>query len=1239
MINSDQFQSDLPFWSGSRVGCSKLTNIEHLSDITPEDYLSIRLYQNHDAGNVLWEYAFEYIYVESATIGYNNQTDETYYVSADNPVVDLKAGILGYANRRDEAKTDSFMFWEADGDGSFAPSVQSVNEFGLFDNTLTMPAVKGAKTNVTVSLLDVSSGSSSATGAQWKAVEVLAGKAAHISIQKSANNVVSLGQGDVRLDITVTDGTAARNLVEDGTDVSLSFVDSLVVKEQRLFTENGMAYVVFTGGEFAKASSAIIVQTGDVSETTSLTIDPLNIVFSPDKTVLNKQEVVGITATVTKPDGSFVVGVPVSLSAGRGLFSEQELITDSEGKVHTTFTAGLNEVDDEWVAQVGYVAIERLAYRVETVGEQSLNAQDTMLLADEASAGVLDFDAYGVPISAAFQTEATVNVRGKIGDTVTIGDMADPNMEPLLVLQMNQINSGGTGSQFNDDHGLNPGQIQDVSIVYDHPLGAGRSAQFKSTSTLTIAADSQLDFSDNRGFRLDIKPQSNGDVVDYASSALKLAYSTGKLILSVSTTSGIETVEAPATLSEWHSVAAKVAGQQLQLYVDGAVHTHTLVGTITAESGEIVVGGLDAVMRGFRVYDYASQPLITFADGSAMVTLQAKAETLGVKSLGNLGRTVTNSQLKSMRVALITDTQRNYASLLTKVGYENVALKYLFTVSPQKPIAAILNPLSFVVPSAHAWSWDGVWDGVKTTVGVLIPYEDFIIIGEQLVYLYNQDWENFDPTALAFASIGAATIIPIAKPLKPLLAPLKKVVDGMKKFPGARHFAGAIGTATKAGLSGKTDKLANLLPFLLIAIELYKDPEVFEFLMSAIESEDDLWVWVEYIAEVVKVEGGLDSLAAYNGDYFDQEEQFAVNSLSFLVASAYAKSNKDVGDKLITRIKAVTKSIDVKDAKGFSKALRSVLKDPQLKAIAASGTSALRVFAAVGGNKLIKFSRESKNWRVNRWLVLISMIYLVEEADATRLNLSDDSQFESLVSNLFSKNKSNYNGAVFQIVQTAYFHARHQAAPTKMPKVVGIDVVRAANYLKNGEVSGKAYKRQVDIVLEYPDKTEEWVELKSYSNTTVSGSVKPKDKVFSGANIYREFFHDYRLNDAFITGDPDYKNLILAVGQPPTETNAIFTWYYQDFDAPKGLDNKATAPSERRLKTLRAKLCRKPTDVGIKDYEYNFKNTRPTVEKNCVAKAGTQVTLRNTRSYFTEILDIIGSDFALAIKNELAGIE
>lgn len=90
---------------------------------------------------------------------------------------------------------------------------------------------------------------------------------------------------------------------------------------------------------------------------------------------------------------------------------------------------------------------------------------------------------------------------------------------------------------------------------------------------------------------------------------------------------------------------------------------------------------------------------------------------------------------------------------------------------------------------------------------------------------------------------------------------------------------------------------------------------------------------------------------------------------------------------------------------------------------------------------------------------------------------------------------------------------------------------------------------------------------------------------------------------------------------------------------PKGAGNTAAAPKQRQVENVSKKLCKKPTDVRIEDYQYNFKGTRAKVENRCLDKTSTQVTLRNTKSYFTEVLDLIGNDFAKAVKQELIDIE
>ncbi|RHW74803.1 Ig-like domain-containing protein [Colwellia sp. RSH04] len=1206
------------------------SNIEHLASLDPEDFLSMRLYANNDASNILWEYAFEFLNIESTTIGYENQTEDIWYVTADDPVVEMKASLLGYAYR-EAGKEPVSVSWQANGAGTFSPATQTSVDLGVFDSTLTMPTTKGATANVSIKLADGS------TTAQWKTVEVLAGAAHHLSIIASGQ-AIGWQQGDVRLDVSVYD--QYDNLVEDGTEVEFDILDSFIIKEQQLETIDGKAYIVLTGGEYAINESIVTISSGEASETETLSIQGLEVTLIAGTTQLNKQQTTNVTAKVTTPNGAIVSNVPITFSATRGFFNEQEFLTNGAGSATAQFTAGLNEVTDKWSVQVGYIAANQLEYSVNS-GPESINTSDTMLVADEASSGTIDYDHFGVPTSIGYETTATAEIRNSTNTIVTLGDMADPNLEPLVSLTMASFDST---DRFKDQHGLDTVHTSNVTLVHDHPLGAGRSAQFTAEASAVIKANTKFNLIDNIGARIDIKPQGDGTIFEHGNGQT-LSFAGNTLTFTVTTETGSYSVEqSNISTEQWYSVATKVANNQIALYVDGNVVTETITGPLVyGASTSIKLGGLSAVMRSFRLYDWTSQPLLSFADGSSSKAISAGGGTVTLQSLGNLDKHHSSSNLQSLRVAIISGDQRNYASLLTKRGYQNIATQYLNTASPETPLAYLNlhNPLSGLVPTAHAWSWDGVWDGVKSTVGFLIPYEDFIIIGEQLVYLVNQDWENFDSSKLAFASLGAATIIPIAKPLKPLLAPIKKMLDGMKKFPAAKHFAGATGTAVKEALSSSTKKLFDLLPFILIAVELYEEPEVFEFIMSAIENEDDLWVWVEYISEVVKVEGGLDALASYNGNFENPNSQFAVNPLSFAVDSAYAKSSSSIGSTLTTRIKGVIKSIDVKDAKQVTGALRAIVKNPTLKMIAAGGQTGLRVFAAVGAVKLGKFVRDSKNWRANRWLVMFSIIYLAEEFEAGRLDLKDDSQLTSLVSNLFSKNISNSNGAVFQIIETAYFHARHQTNESLWPKVAGIDSVRAAYILKDEERAGNPYKRQVDIVLEYPDGTEEWVELKSYSTTTIAKSVKPKSKAFDGANVFREFFHDYRLNNEFITNDSVDKTNILKISETvTTKTNKILTWYYQDYDIPKGTKNLAKAPSEKQVANLAKKLCNKPTDFRIEDYQFNFVlSTRKAVENKCRNLATPRVKLLNTKAYLVEVLDTIGSDFAKDFKDELTGIE
>ncbi|WP_036193631.1 hypothetical protein [Marinobacter daepoensis] len=80
----------------------RFNNIEHLAGLDPEDFLSMRLYLNQDAGNVLWEYAFEHLVLGTQLAGYDPSTGETLYISADAPRVPLEAILIGYAGRENK---------------------------------------------------------------------------------------------------------------------------------------------------------------------------------------------------------------------------------------------------------------------------------------------------------------------------------------------------------------------------------------------------------------------------------------------------------------------------------------------------------------------------------------------------------------------------------------------------------------------------------------------------------------------------------------------------------------------------------------------------------------------------------------------------------------------------------------------------------------------------------------------------------------------------------------------------------------------------------------------------------------------------------------------------------------------------------------------------------------------------------------------------------------------------------
>ncbi|PAU65359.1 LamG domain-containing protein, partial [Pseudomonas indica] len=1200
----------------------KFENLDHLFSLDADDFLSLRLTANNDAGNILWEFAYEAFHLEALNIGFKEEAASTYYLSADTPTLDLKATLMGYAGRDPEKKYPITARWTVEGDGQLAKVVQTDSGLGVFDNTLQMPTRAGATADVFVEMLD-----NPQSKTNWKKVIVEPGVPAKISY-KVTGQAGALGQGNSRIDIDVFDQFG--NRVVDETPVSVGLNDSLRIVSQQLATKNGHAYIEVTGGEFDVAQSEALISSGSVNVSANLSVQGLTVALSASTTQAKKGETVTLTAEVKRDDGEPATGVEVLFSAKRGVFEHPNQITNEQGIARASFIAGLNAQDDTWTVDVGYVASSNITFEVAPSPGRSIEAQDAMLVADDVGPGVVTYTEAGVAVQAAYETQGTVEVSSADAGIIQLGDMADPNLEPLLSIQMSSIESSAGGEQvFLDDVGLSPAEVSNVQIVRDHPMGGGRSAEFGVDSRAVVAADDLLNIADGFGLRLDLKPSSAGQVLS-VNGQHQLHYSQNTLTYQADTDTGTYSVAVGNVAPDrWHSIALRMKNGEIELYVDGRTETSPYSGALASSNGAgLVVGGLQARIRGLRVYDWNSAPLVSFADGTFEGQVQSGNNRLAIKSLGNLGTRVSGSTVKQLRVALVSGTERNYVSLLSREGYVDIARQTMRTAPPEgMPIGGyqiLPNPMGVFIPTAYAWTWEGVWEIAKEGVGLLIPYEDFITIGEQLYY-WSTDDPRFKPTTLAFAAVGAATVIPVAKPLKPLLGPAKKFVEAMSRFPGAKHFAGAIGSAVKVGLSGNTKRLEQLLPFIQIGVALYEEPEAFDFLMGAIQSEDDLWVWAEYLA----------TLAADAGGFGEEEVAMLNQPATWLVgneglvpyAHAAMTPRREVAQKLAKALSRVSRS--VKDPKKFTPALKElliVMKEQQgpIRKFLTNGAF-LKSAMVMGAAKVRHFITSSKNWRVRREVIIFAVMYLSEEIAAGRLKIGED-KFSGLLADVISGRSYVQHGAIFQIAELLGYQLGAQFA--NGPEIFGIDTERQAFRLmynrssRSVETGGdKPYRRRVDIVLRNASGEEEWVELKSLSGPFKKQwfesrlTAKEKEQDSEGArDYYRQFFHDLRLNKKFVN-----ENNLGDITGRQHQGNALFRWHFQDFKTKAASSVSPTKQDESLAQRL---FCDKPSGLGdmVDFYKQNLAYDAGVTKRLCKSYVGTGVTLRDTKSYFEEYL-------------------
>lgn len=396
---------------------------------------------------------------------------------------------------------------------------------------------------------------------------------------------------------------------------------------------------------------------------------------------------------------------------------------------------------------------------------------------------------------------------------------------------------------------------------------------------------------------------AGGSLVNLGNGAQKLTQtSSGRLVYEVRTANGTYSVEGELLANnQWHRVAARYHNGQIELWVNGNTYSEEATGNLVHNSvalRQLEVGkGFHGQLNSLKWFDWTSQPVMTFDDGSVEKTVTVGQDgytEMTLQSTGAMG--AGGSELMTQRIAVHTDMVRQYASLLSREAFATLAGQYADTLDNSAPpinVAGLdpnYQPVSLPFVS-KAYAADGESSFAWSLINWFIPIEDFGIVLDQLGYLVS-DPEKFDGMEFTIALVNTITIFPPAKPLKLFTTPLRALFRSMDKVNPkfAKHFAGYLGKVVQKAKKGDFDTLWNTLPFLVLAAELYSDPDAregLEFLFSTVDSADDVLAWVNYLglpANGWEGEGEPPTVPAFGDD-----PQVAQNlPLGWLVPQAQA---------------------------------------------------------------------------------------------------------------------------------------------------------------------------------------------------------------------------------------------------------------------------------------------------------------------------------------------------------------
>ncbi|MBU2970119.1 hypothetical protein KO527_12225 [Pseudoalteromonas sp. C2R02] len=1179
------------------------TNLEHIAALDVEDFVTLSLYNNNDPTNVLWEYAFEAVAVDTRWAGYDNiGEDGTIYVSADDPVVPVQAIILGYANRENPAPLK--LKWKPNGAATVEDEDLSYQRQGVFPADIHMNTQAGARAEP-YAYLDADN------VVKLGAIEVIPGKPHHINFTKNEGEVFIEGHKGKEIEVYIED--AHGNAVADGTSVSFAINGAAKLEMADDGTINGRAKAFIVGGSMPESDNTLLVSAGDATRQLTFPVSPLTVTIEEYPTQMEPRSSYPVTVKVTEPGGPAVSGMQVVMHASAGKFKHGSRSTNANGELTLELYSGFHSLDNiEITARVGLVKGDLAVTKVAPSIDNYADTSGTMLVGDETSNGYYEYDRFdGASLGLAYKTEANIMLHGSAGHTesLKLGSLAEPNIQPIAAYIFND-NYEDKAVDFNQQHhGVN----NHITLVADNPTGTGNSYQFNKqailnpanvweSSRVTVAQSEQFKPKNSVGFRLDIKPSEyGGSIFDFEGGVQNLTLENdGHLTYSLFTKNGKATVssDAPISLENWHTVAGKYHNGKLVLEVNGHLNSQDATGELAysvTQRGLTIGENFSGKLSSFKAYDYDAQPLVTFEDGTTEKNYTFAAdETLAAVKVISTGKLNQNGeQASTIRVGLQTQSQNNFIGVISKQFYGQFASFYTETEQPPGYPPVAMNYYKNYTPFplmgvAHAgffdWSFDDVWDNLKTAANVLLPFEDIKTFYEQVNYLIDDD-KRFDPMELTISGIGVLTIVPILKPLIPVKNALKAFFRPLKssnpKF--IKAIGRVLGRVGDDVLQGKYDTAFNLGLFMMLVGEMLADEEARAGLMvmiNSIQSDDDFFAWLDYLSlpadgwegDGEPPEVGLTAAVDLQPNYF--------SPLNGVIGVAYADRKKGLNygrvksaifargllraarqlngkggklkeGKLVDSVKNVTKYTKEAATKGERK-------------IAFSPIS-LTGFLA-GGNALRRYITKNNNLRMSPLTILAILSYLesrnvpVCDAEAIGncipLSAGIDNELEKLYVKAFTSSLNENidkvggkfeNGHLFHVGMLAFKHLVYETTLRDEDRVTAIEQrFKVYLYARNDfgvlEENGTSYDRFSDITLNGNNSENSTIiEIKSYKQgeaNDIPRRWKRFDVSKGGQGLHKQFYLD-----RVLTSKREGQNILVNEMQ----------WFYQKFQRTKEL--------------------------------------------------------------------------------------